>query len=56
MAKEFSLKTDIFEKPKEKEKVIGDYASKAQSLYESGLISKGHLIELLSDIKLDVDE
>ena len=48
----FSLDTEVFEKPKVKEKVIGDYSSKAQSLYESGLISKGHLIELLDEIKL----
>lgn len=52
----FSLNTEVFEKPKVKEKVIGDYSSKAQALYESGLISKGHLIELLSDIKLDENE
>lgn len=56
MAKEFGLKTDVFVKPIVKEKVIGDYASKAQSLYESELISKGHLIELLDDIKLSEDE
>ena len=55
-AKEFGLKTEVFDKPKIKEKVIGDYSSKAQSLYESGLISKGHLIELLDDIKLSGDE
>lgn len=52
----FSLNTEVFEKPKVREKVIGDYSSKAQALYESGLISKGHLIELLSDIKLDENE
>ena len=55
-AKEFSLNTEVFEKPRVKEKVIGDYSSKAQSLYESGLISKGHLIELLDDIKLGINE
>lgn len=55
-ANEFSLNTEVFEKPKVKEKVIGDYSSKAQALYESGLISKGHLIELLDVIKIGGDE
>ena len=55
-AKRFSLNTEIFEKPRIKEKVIGDYSSKAQALYDSGLISKGHLIELLDNINLDGDE
>lgn len=50
-AKDFGLRSDVFEKPDIKDKVVGDYASKAQSLYESGRISKGHLIELLNDIK-----
>lgn len=52
----FSLNTEVFEKPIVKERVIGDYSSKAQALYESGLISKGHLIELLDDIKLGGNE
>ena len=55
-AKEFGLRTTVFDKPEIKDKVIGDYSSKAQSLYDSGLISKGHLIELLDDIKLSGDE
>lgn len=55
-AKMYSLNTQAFEKPKVKEKIIGDYASKAQSLYDSGLISKGHLIELLDEIKLGENE
>ena len=55
-AKSFSLKTDVFEMPALKDKVIGDYSSKAQALYESGLISKGHLIELLDAVKLSGDE
>lgn len=55
-AREFALRTEVFEKPKTKEKVIGDYSAKAQSLYEAGLISKGHLIELLDDIKLGENE
>ncbi len=54
-AKEFSLSREVFEKPKE-EKVIGDYSSKAQALYESERISKGHLIELLNEIKFGGDE
>lgn len=55
-AKEFSLNTEVFEKPLVKDRVIGDYSSKAQALYESGLISKGHLIELLSWIKTNGNE
>lgn len=55
-AVEFSLDAEVFEKPNVMEKVIGDYSSKAQALYESGLISKGHLIELLDDIKLGGNE
>lgn len=55
-AKEFSLNTKVFEKPSVKYRVVGDYSSKAQALYESGLISKGHLIELLSWIKMDENE
>ncbi|MCH5173952.1 MAG: ImmA/IrrE family metallo-endopeptidase [Bacteroidales bacterium] len=55
-ALDFSLNTEVFEKPQTKEKVIGDYSSKAQALYTSGLISKGHLIELLDAIKLGGNE
>lgn len=55
-AREFSIRTDVFEKPEVKEKVTGDYSAKAQSLYEAGLISKGHLIELLGIIKTDGNE
>ncbi|MBQ9712854.1 MAG: ImmA/IrrE family metallo-endopeptidase [Bacteroidales bacterium] len=55
-AKDYSLCTEVFEKPKVSEKIIGDYSSKAQTLYESGLISEGHLIELLNCIKPGVDE
>lgn len=33
--------------------IVGDYASKAQALYDSGKISKGHFIELMSDIKFE---
>lgn len=55
-AHHFSLNTEVFEKPIVKERVVGDYSSKAQALYESGLISKGHLIELLDDIKLTENE
>lgn len=55
-AKEFALKTEVFEIPKIRERVVGDYSAKAQYLYESGLISKGHLIELLEDIKLGGNE
>ncbi len=50
-AKEFSLDTEVFEKPQNIDGIIGDYSSKAQFLYESELISKGHLIELLNEIK-----
>lgn len=49
------LKTDVFEVPQRNNIIVGDYASKAQSLYESGKISKGHLIELMSKIKFDED-
>ena len=35
--------------------IVGDYAAKAQSLFDSGKISKGHLIELMSDITFDED-
>ena len=55
-ARIFSLNSKVLEKPTVKEKVIGDYASLAQSLYDSELISKGHLIELLETIKIDDDE
>lgn len=55
-AKSFSLNTQVFEKSQSSEKVIGDYSSKAQSLYESSIISKGHLIELLDAIKLGENE
>ena len=44
------LKTDVFLVPKRHNIILGDYASKAQSLYDSGKISKGHLIELMSNI------
>ncbi|MBO4691146.1 MAG: ImmA/IrrE family metallo-endopeptidase [Bacteroidales bacterium] len=51
-AKEYSLNYEIFEKPKVKNMVIGDYYSKAQSLYNSNKISNGHLIELLEALKI----
>lgn|SRR5574344_1382037 len=52
-AKGYGLPYDVFEIPQIKNRVLGDYAAIAQSLYDSGKISKGHLIELLSDIKFD---
>ena len=50
------LKTDVFSVPRRDNIIVGDYASKAQALYDSGKISKGHLIELLSDITFEEDE
>ncbi len=55
-AKEYALNTAVFDKPISAERVIGDYSSKAQSLFESGLISKVHLIELLDLIRIDATE
>lgn len=51
----YGLKTDVFAVPKRDDVIVGDYAAKAQSLYDSGKISKGHLIELMSAIKFDGD-
>lgn len=50
-AEQCGLKTDVFRIPTRDNVIIGDYAAKAQALYDSGKISKGHLIELMSDIK-----
>lgn len=47
------LKTDVFCVPKRADIIVGDYAAKAQSLFNSGKISKGHFFELMSAIKFD---
>lgn len=47
------LKTDVFCVPKRENIIVGDYASKAQALFDSGKISKGHFIELMAAIKFD---
>lgn len=52
-AEKCGLKTDVFRTPERNNIIIGDYAAKAQTLYDSGKISKGHLIELMSDIKFE---
>lgn len=54
-AQSCGLKKDVFLTPQRENIIVGDYAAKAQSLYDSGKISKGHLIELLSDIIFDKD-
>lgn len=54
-AEHCGLKTDVFKIPQRDNTILGDYASKAQSLYNSGKISKGHLIELISAIKFEED-
>ena len=54
-AQSCGLKTDVFSVPRRDNIIVGDYAAKAQSLYDSGKISKGHLIELMSDISFDGD-
>lgn len=54
-AQSCGLKTDVFAIPERKNVIVGDYAAKAQSLYDSGKISKGHLIELMSAIKFEGD-
>lgn len=52
-AEPYGLKTDVFVVPKRNNIILGDYASKTQSLYDSGKISKGHLIELMANIKFE---
>ena len=54
-AQSCGLKTDVFSVPRRDNIIVGDYAAKAQSLFDSGKISKGHLIELMSDITFDED-
>lgn len=54
-AQSCGLKTDVFSIPQRDNIIVGDYAAKAQSLYDSGKISKGHYIELMSDITFDED-
>ena len=54
-AQSCGLKTDVFSVPQRDNIIVGDYAAKAQSLFDSGKISKGHLIELMSDITFDED-
>lgn len=49
------LNTDVFSVPKRDNIIVGDYAARAQALFDSGKISKGHLIELLSTIAFDED-
>lgn len=43
----------VFYTPTNEKIVLGDYSAKAQSLFNKELISEGHLIDLLSEIKLD---
>jgi Zn-dependent peptidase ImmA (M78 family) len=52
-AEQCGLKTDVFLVPNRDNVIVGDYASKAQALYDAGKISKGHFIELMSDIKFE---
>ena len=54
-AQSCGLKTDVFSVPRRDNIIVGDYAAKAQSLFDAGKISKGHLIELMSDITFDED-
>ncbi len=52
VAKQYGYGTDLYFPTNEK-LVLGDYSAKAQSLFDKELISEGHLIDLLSEIKLD---
>ncbi len=54
-AQNCGLKTDVFCKPVRDNVIVRDYAARAQSLFEAGKISKGHLIELMSDIVFEED-
>lgn len=49
------LKTDVFTVPMRDNIIVGDYAARAHALFDSGKISKGHLIELMSDITFGED-
>jgi len=51
-AKEYGYDTSIY-LPGNKDLVIGDYGVKARNLFEQGLISEGHYIELLMKIGVD---
>ena len=52
VAREYGYSTSLYTPTNEKI-VLGDYSAKAQSLFNKELISEGHLIDLLSEIKLD---
>lgn len=52
VAKEYGYSTSLYF-PSQERLVLGDYSAKAQSLFTKELISEGHLIDLLSEIKLD---
>ena len=51
-AKEYGYDTSLYIAGNEG-MVIGDYGVKARNLFEKGLISEGHYIELLSKIGVD---
>ena len=52
IAKEYGYSKNLYT-PTNESIVLGDYSAKAQSLFNKELISEGHLINLLSAIKLD---
>lgn len=51
----YRLKREVFLIPERDNVIVGDYVSKAHTLYNSGKISKGHLIELLSALQFEED-
>ena len=51
-AKQYGYNTALY-KPGNEGLVLGDYGVKAKSLFDKGLISEGHYIELLSKIGID---
>lgn len=51
-AREYGYNTDLYN-PGNENLVIGDFGEKARRLYDSGKISEGHYLELLSKIGID---
>jgi len=54
-AREYGYSTELYNKPKEKFYVLGNYGIKVKELFDSGLISETHYHSLMHDINVNVD-